>query len=342
MNRPHRVPKPRSVVFVTYEDASGLDLTGPFEVFAQATSMLRDSGSRHPGYAITVLSPNDGPVRASSGLRIVPDTSLARFRGPIDTLIVTGGKGRRQASNEAMLAWLAKWAPRARRYGSVCTGAFLLAAAGLLDGRRVTTHWNRTAQLAQEHPLVHVEAERIFVKDGNVFSSAGVSAGMDLALALVEDDAGPELALAIARYLVMYLRRPGDQSQFSAPLRLQRAKAPTVRDLISWATENPAEDLSVPALARRIGMSERQLSRVFKIEIGESPARAIEALRVEAAEHALASSRASLDEVASKTGFRSAEVMRRAFMRIAHVNPSVYRARFGAASRSVPREESVS
>ncbi|HWL87374.1 MAG TPA: GlxA family transcriptional regulator [Polyangiaceae bacterium] len=319
-------------MLVTYDDGNGVDLVGPAEVFARANSVLREAGRRHPGYATTIVAPHAGPVTLTAGLRIVPDGDTASFRGPIDTLVVTGGSGSRAlAKDEAFCAWISKQARRARRYGSVCTGAFVLAAAGLLDGRRAATHWIAAAELAANYPRVHVDAASLFVKEGNLFTSAGVSAAIDLALALVEDDLGADVALAIARYMVLYLRRPGDQSQYSAPLRLQQTAAPEVRDLISWATEHPAHDLSVSALARRIGMSARQLSRVFKTELGESPARAVEALRVEAAEHALISSRASLDEVAAKTGFQSAEVMRRAFLRITRINPSDYRARFGAS-----------
>jgi len=338
----HR-PKPLTVVFVTYDGGNGVDLVGPVEVFGRATRVLREQGHAHPGYATTVVAPHAGPISLSSGLRIVPDGTLAAFRGAIDTLVLTGGVGSRAAAgNEALLTWTRGHARRARRYGSVCTGAFILAAAGLLDGKRAATHWNWAHELAEKYPRVRVDPAPIFIKEDNVFTSAGVSAAIDLALSLVEDDLGAEIALAVARTMVIYLRRPGDQSQFSAPLRLQQAAAPQVRDLISWAAEHPAQDLSVPALARRVGLSERQLSRVFKSELGESPARAIEALRVEAAGHALASSRASLDEVAARTGFQSAEVMRRAFLRLIRLNPSAYRARFGSLHGMAPLEERAS
>jgi transcriptional regulator GlxA family with amidase domain len=217
-----------------------------------------------------------------------------------------------------------------RRLGSVCTGAFLLAEAGLLDGRTVSTHWSRAAELARRYPRLRVEEDRIWVRDGNVYTSAGVSAGMDLALALIEEDLGAEVALGVARAMVMYLRRPGDQSQYSAPLRLQAASTPSVRDLVAWAADHPSSDLSVPALARRVGKSPRHLTRVFKSELGVAPAEAVEQLRLEAARRLLQQSEASLEEVASRSGFGSAEVLRRAFLRVLHVTPSAYRARFSA------------
>jgi transcriptional regulator GlxA family with amidase domain len=213
---------------------------------------------------------------------------------------------------------------------SVCTGALVLAAAGLLDGRAATTHWSRAAELARRYPRVRVEEDRIWVRDGKIYTSAGVSAGMDLALALIEEDAGAEVALSVARAMVMYLRRPGDQSQYSVPLRLQAAETPSMRELVAWATEHPATDLSVPALARRVGKSPRHLTRVFRRELGIAPAEAVEQLRLEAARRALQQSSAGLDEVAARCGFGSAEVLRRAFLRTLHVTPSAYRARFSA------------
>ncbi|HME90369.1 MAG TPA: helix-turn-helix domain-containing protein, partial [Myxococcaceae bacterium] len=210
---------------------------------------------------------------------------------------------------------------------------FLLAEAGLLDGRTVTTHWSRAAELARRYPKVRVEEDRIWVRDGNLYTSAGVTAGMDLSLALIEEDLGADVALAVARLMVMYLRRPGDQSQYSAPLRLQAAQTPSVRELVAWAAEHPATDLSVPALARRVGKSPRHLSRVFRKELGVAPAEAIEQLRLEVARRALQQSGAGLKEIADRCGFSSAEVLRRTFLRVLHVTPSAYRARFGAGRK---------
>jgi transcriptional regulator GlxA family with amidase domain len=277
-----------------------------------------------------VVASAPGPLVASSGLRVLVDATIDQVRGPIDTLVVTGGRGvHRACQDAALVAWLRRRARHARRYGSVCTGAFLLAHAGLLDGRRVTTHWSATADLAARYPRVSVEPDPIYIRDGDVFTSAGVTAAIDLALALVEEDFGSDVALAIARTLVMYLRRPGGQSQYSAPLRLSAAQAPAVRDLVSFAVEHPSDDLSVPALARRLGKSPRQLSRLFRRETGRSPAEVIEQIRLETAQRALTTSRAGLEAVAEQAGYGSAEVMRRAFVRLLGTTPSDYRARFG-------------
>jgi len=236
-------------------------------------------------------------------------------------------------ANKPILGWVRRMSGKVRRLGSVCTGAFLLAEAGLLDGRTVSTHWSRAAELARRYPRLRVEEDRIWVRDGNVYTSAGVTAGMDLALAMIEEDMGADVALGVARAMVMYLRRPGDQSQYSAPLRLQAAETPSVRELVAWAADQPATDLSVPALAKRVGKSPRHLTRVFRKELGVAPAEAVEQLRLEAARRALQQSAASLEEIAARAGFGSAEVMRRTFLRALHVTPSAYRARFSAGGK---------
>jgi transcriptional regulator GlxA family with amidase domain len=323
--------EPLRIALFAYPDLQALDLSGPLEMFARATRLLREEGRAHPGYSLAVLGTRAGPITASSGFRFLPDTTFGSLRGRVDTLLVLGGRGvNALLDDQAVLGWLRRMAGRVRRLGSVCTGAFLLAEAGLLDGRAVTTHWSRAAELAQRYPRLRVEQDRIWVRDGNLYTSAGVSAGMDLALALIEEDLGAEVALAVARAMVVYLRRPGDQSQYSAPLRLQAAQTPSVRELVAWAAEHPAADLSVPALARRVGKSARHLTRVFRKELGVAPAEAIEQLRLEAARRALQQSAAGLEEVASHCGFGSAEVLRRAFLRALHVTPSAYRARFSA------------
>jgi transcriptional regulator GlxA family with amidase domain len=219
-------------------------------------------------------------------------------------------------------------APRVRRLGSVCSGAFLLAEAGLLDGRRATTHWGWCKVLAERHPAVRVDPDPIFVRDGNVYTSAGVTAGMDLALALVEEDHGRALALQVARQLVLFLRRPGGQSQFSAQLAVQSADREPLRDLQAWIAEHPGLDLSVPSLARRVAMSPRNFARVFARELGTTPARFVERVRVEAARRRLEESAHGVDMVAAECGFGTAESMRRAFLRTLHVPPSAYRSRF--------------
>ncbi|HZX96685.1 MAG TPA: GlxA family transcriptional regulator [Myxococcales bacterium] len=328
---------PRRIALFAYPGIQGLDLSGPLELFARTTRLLRDEGRADPGYSVAVVGSEAGPIAASSGFRFLADTTFRAVRSGVDTLLIVGGQGvERQLGNRALLGWLRRMAPRVRRLGSVCTGAFLLAEAGLLDGRVTTTHWSRAAELARRFPRVRVEEDRIWVRDGNVYSSAGVSAGMDLALALIEEDLGAEIALAVARAMVMYLHRPGDQSQYSAPLRLQAAQTPSLRELVTWAAEHPAGDLSVPALARRIGKSPRHLSRVFRKEVGVAPAEAVEQLRLEAARRALSQSAAGLEEIAARCGFGSAEVLRRVFLRALHVTPSAYRARFS------PRRELAS
>ena len=317
------------VAFFAYPEVQALDLSGPLEMFARATRLLRDEGWTHPGYSLTVVGTRAGPIAASSGFRFLPDASFRELRGPIDTLLVVGGRGVNALLGEkAVLRWLRRAGGSVRRLGSVCTGAFLLAEAGLLDGRTVTTHWSWATELARRYPRLRVEDDRIWVRDGNIYTSAGVSAGMDLALAMIEEDLGADVALGVARAMVVYLRRPGDQSQYSAPLRLQAAQTPSVREVVAWAAEHPSTDLSVPALARRVGKSPRHLTRVFRKELGVSPAAAIEQLRLEAARRALQQSAAGLEEVASRSGFGSAEVLRRAFLRALHVTPSAYRARF--------------
>ena len=325
------------IALLAYPGVQALDLSGPLEILARATRILREEGRAQPGYELMVVGTERGPLAASSGFRFLPDVTFRELRGRIDTLLVVGGQGvNAQLENRALLAWLRRVAPRVRRLGSVCTGAFLLAEAGLLDGRTVSTHWSRAAELQQRYPRVCVEPDRIWVRDGNVVTSAGVSAGMDLALALIEEDLGADVALAVARAMVMYLRRPGDQSQYSAPLRLQAAQTPSVRELVSWATEHPAADLSVPALARRVGKSPRHLTRVFRKELGLAPAEAVEQLRVEAARRALQQSALGLEQVAERSGFGSAEVLRRVFLRALHVTPSAYRARFAGAQAPPP------
>ncbi len=331
MARPAGSSGPLRIALFAYPNVQALDLSGPLEMFARATRLLRDEGRAHPGYSLVVVGTEAGPIAASSGFRFLPDVTFHSLRGRVDTLLVVGGRGvDALLGDRAVLSWLRRMAGRVRRLASVCTGAFLLAEAGLLDGRTATTHWSRAADLARRYPRVRVEEDRIWVRDGNIYTSAGVSAGMDLALALIEADLGAEVALAVARAMVMYLRRPGDQSQYSAPLRLQAAETPSVRDLVTWAAEHPAADLSVQALARRVGKSPRHLTRVFRKELGVAPAEAIEQLRIEAARRALQQSAAGLKQVAARCGFGSAEVLRRAFLRALHVTPSAYRARFSS------------
>ena len=322
----------RRVVILAFPDFQLLDVTGPWEVFGRTTRHLRDHRLRG-GYALELAAARPGHVTSSSGLSLGVQRRLGEVRGPLDTLLVAGGVGTGPALRErALVAFVRRAARRARRTASVCTGAFLLAEAGLLDGRCATTHWNACAQLASRYPKIAVDPDPIFVRDGRVWTSAGVTAGMDLALALVEEDHGREVALAVARELVLFLKRPGGQAQFSAQLQAQLAEREPLRDLQAWMADHPAGDLSVEALARRAALSPRHFARVFKQETGATPARAALAARVEAARRHLEESDAGLEAVAEACGFGSAEVMRRAFLRTLRVGPSFYRRRFRRAS----------
>jgi transcriptional regulator GlxA family with amidase domain len=316
----------RKVVVVAFDGVQALDVVGPVEVLTRAGQLAEDP------YDVEVVGPKAGArLRTSSGLQWHVDRSLASFRGPIDTLVVAGGDGTAAAlADRSLVAAVRRVGRRARRVTSVCTGAFFLAEAGFLDGRRATTHWDACETLARRYPAVDVDPEPIFVRDGNVATSAGVTAGMDLALALVEEDLGREVALATARRLVMYVQRPGGQAQFSAPLRVQAAVTgrEPLRDLQRWIVAHPDADCSVDALAARAAMSPRNFARAFAREVGTTPARWVEDVRVEAARLLLETTDRPVDAVASSCGFGSAETLRRAFLRHLHVAPSDYRKRF--------------
>jgi transcriptional regulator GlxA family with amidase domain len=320
---------PKDVVIVVYPDVQSLDFVGPQEVFAAAQKLIAATGRAEPGYRIAVASLHGEPLRTSSGLEVVPDIRLADAPARIDTLLVPGGAGSRGASaDEALLDWIRASAPKARRVASVCTGAFVLAAAGLLDGRRATTHWASAAKLAELHPAVKVDPEPIYVRDGNVWTSAGVTAGMDLALALVEEDLDREAALTIARHLVLFLRRPGNQSQFSATLAAQEPEREPLREVQRYVVEHVADNLSVQELAERAHMSTRNFARAFAAETGITPGRYVERVRLEAARRALEDTVQPIATVAAACGFGTAETMRRTFLRTLGVAPAEYRRRY--------------
>jgi transcriptional regulator GlxA family with amidase domain len=325
----------RRIVVVAYPDAQTLDVTGPLEIFAAAAKRIaaeRDDGQGAPAYTTEVVAPRAGAVRMSSGLEIVAARSIHAVEGPIDTLIVAGGEGSRTVRKDAeVLDWLREIAPRPRRLASVCTGALVLAEAGLLDGRRATTHWAWCDALARLHPAIDVDPDSIFVRDGRVYTSAGVTAGIDLALALVEEDHGRDLALEVARWMVVFMKRPGGQSQFSAQLVSRLPERDRLRSLQALILEHPELDHGVERLARRAAMSPRHFARVFAAELGVTPARFVERARVEAARRALEESDAGVDGIASACGFGSAETMRRAFLRTLRVGPAEYRSRFRSA-----------
>lgn len=334
-----RRPEPRQVVIALFPGVQSLDVTGPFEVFSGAQRLLDataadgDRASARPrGYELRTLSPGGEPVRTSSGLALVPDGSFAEAPAAIDTLIVPGGEGTREGlRDQRLLDWIAATSQRSRRTASVCTGAFLLAAAGLLDGRRATTHWASARALARRFPNVEVDPEPIFVRDRDVWTSAGVTAGMDLALALVEDDHDRELALALARHLVLFLRRPGNQSQFSATLAAQEPEREPLREVQRQVVEDVAGDHSVEALAARAYMSPRHFARAFRAETGVTPARWVERVRLEAARRRLEDTAEPIATIAHACGFGTAETMRRVFLRTLEVGPAEYRRRFQAA-----------
>jgi transcriptional regulator GlxA family with amidase domain len=313
----------RRVVIVAFPRVQTLDVHGPAEVFSTANQL--GGGDE---YAVEVVATRSGPLPTSS-VALYPDRTLDQCRGPIDTLVVAGGRGVQTAvHDERLLAWLKAAARRSRRVTSVCTGAFLLAEAGLLEGRRATTHWASCALLAERHPNVEVESDPIFVRDGNVTTSAGVTAGMDLALAMVEEDLGRELALEVARWLVLFVKRPGGQAQFSAQLEAQLADREPLRELQQWLPDHLDEDLTVPALAKRACMSERNFARAFRDETGMTPAAYVEAARVERARIFLDSGDLPVETIARQTGFGTVETMRRAFRRRVGVSPAGYRSRF--------------
>ncbi|WP_026122229.1 GlxA family transcriptional regulator [Nocardiopsis halotolerans] len=304
------------VVIVVFDGVQSLDVTGPLEVFSGAGG----------GYRVRTASLGGGPVTSSSGLGLAASVALEEA-GRIDTLVVPGGEGARRG-DPGLVGWLREHAAGVGRVASVCTGAFLLARAGVLDGLRATTHWAHCERLAREFPRVRVESEPIFVRQGRVVTSAGVSAGVDMALALVEEDLGRRVALGVARGLVVFLRRPGNQAQFSAQLSAQMAQRPQVREVQHWVVEHPEQDASVEALARRAGLSARQFARVFTREVGCTPGRYVERVRLEAARRWLEDGDAGVVAVARRCGFGTAEAMRRAFVRVLGCAPSEYRARF--------------
>jgi transcriptional regulator GlxA family with amidase domain len=322
------------VAMLAFPEAQILDVTGPLEVFGRTTRWLQEHRLRG-GYELVLLAPRRGPFATSSGLRLVADQAYGELRGPVDTLLVSGGVGVRHLIGDRRLsAWLRARARGVRRLGSVCTGSFLLAQAGLLDGRRATTHWAYCAELQRLHPAIRVDPDPIFVRDGALFTSAGVTAGMDLALALVEEDFGREAALNVARQLVLFLRRPGGQSQFSAQLAGQLAAREPLQEAQAFVLDHPAADLRVPALAARAGMSVRNFSRTFAREVGATPTRFVERARVEVARRLLEETGDGVEGIAARCGFGTAESMRRGFQRALGVAPSAYRERFRPARRS--------
>jgi transcriptional regulator GlxA family with amidase domain len=329
VNSKHLPPNTKRVIEVlSFPLVQMLDVTGPLQVFATANDQVAESGGMPP-YELRVVAQNGQRVTASAGLALSA-SPLPRAAAALDTLIVAGGPGVEAAAADPVLVdWVRERARHARRIASVCSGAFLLAASGVLDGRRTATHWSVCAELARRYPAVRVEGDPIFLRDGPVWTSAGVTAGIDLALALVEQDLGRTVALGVARYLVVFLKRPGGQAQFSAALSLQTAED-RFGALHEWMNRHLANDLSLPALAYQVGMSERSFSRHYAQSTGLTPGRAVERLRVEAARRLLSESRLPVKRISQRCGFGSEETMRRSFLRLIATTPQDYRARFSS------------
>ncbi|BEK90615.1 GlxA family transcriptional regulator [Nocardia seriolae] len=314
----------RVVLIVVFDGFQLTDLAGPADVFTGAAALGAD-----PGYRVELAAAQAGPVRSSSGIEVTAAHGLDTWDGPVDTLLVVGGLTVFTAMDDsALVAGVGRVAAQAARLGSVCSGTFLLARAGLLDGRRVTTHWSGGELLARRFPAVTTEPDRIYVRDGRIWTSAGVTAGIDLALAIVAADHGPELAREVARWMVVYLHRPGGQSQFSAPLAADPPKRDSLRALQVWMEENLTSDLSMPALATQVGMSTRHFSRVFAGETGTTPARYVEQVRIAAARRMLETTDQPMDRVAAAVGLGSPETLYRIFHRHLGIPPGEYRARF--------------
>jgi transcriptional regulator GlxA family with amidase domain len=318
----------RHVVIVTFDGLQPLDAVGPHEVFAGASRVAAAAGRKTGGYRVTMVSRRGRPVRSESGLELgtiaLPDPTTR-----IDTLVLAGGSGANAAAADAeLVGWVRSVTPNCRRVATVCSGTFIAAAAGLLDGRRVTTHWARAAELSAAYPALTVDADPIYIHDGKYWSSAGVTAGIDLSLALVQDDLGVDVAQTVARWLVMFLHRPGGQTQFASPVWVPRAERSTVRAVQNLVEAAPGGDHRLPNLAAAAAMSVRHFTRVFTAEVGETPSRFVERTRLEAARRELETTSDTLDVVAVRCGLGSAETLRRVFQRHLGVPPDAYRRRF--------------
>jgi len=326
--------RPHHVVMVAYPDVQILDVTGPLEVFSRASRWMQDHGiHRDLAYRVEVVAPRAGAFSTSSGVRLVAERSYREVTRA-DTLLVAGGRGQAAArAHTELLAWLTRMAARVPRFGSVCTGALILAACGLLNGRHATTHW---AYLEELHQLIGdgVCHDAIYTRDGNLYTSAGVTAGMDMALAMLEEDHGSAVALAVARELVMFLKRPGGQSQFSDHLAAQFSEDAGLRELQLWTLEHLDQDLSVPRLAERLAMSERSFARHFVDGVGMAPGHYVRHLRLNAARRKLEETDLPLGQIARRCGLGTPETLRRSFVIAFGVTPGVYRERFRGASAS--------
>ncbi len=325
----------RTIAFLAFPGSQILDITGPYSVFVRAAEIyLRSHPTQKAPYNVLLVSTTRcKAIPTNCGLTLTASDTFRSVRAPIHTFLVAGGTGVEKASHDKdLIAWLRQVSPCVVRLGSICTGAFLLASAGLLDGKRVATHWKWADELACRYKKTMVDPEPIFIRDGNTYTSAGVLAGMDLALALVEEDLGSPIALEVARELVMYLRRAGGQSQFSTALALQASDRKQIEELRSWAVDHLKWDLRVENLAAQAGMSPRNFARVFLKSTGITPARFVEKIRVEAARRRLEESDDSIEKIASDCGLGSVQALRRSIRRVLRVAPSEYRKRFSDAA----------
>ncbi len=320
----------KQIAQIIFENAQILDITGPMEVFSQANKFFP---STSPAYSLSLVSAAKGPVKMTSGLCLVADNdfvSVSYGKAPLDTLLIAGGSGVYQARlQNDLMAFVKTQATRARRIASICSGTFILAKAGLLNGKQACTHWSVCQRLAKEHPEIDVKPDMIFTREDNIYSSAGVTAGIDLALALVTEDHGRGIALAVAKQLVVFMKRQGGQSQFSTNLARQSAVKGPLTDTLKWMQNHPDADLSLDSLAARSAMGQRNFSRIFKQEMGTTPGKYVEKTRVEYAAMLMETRSKGLKEIASESGFHSEEMMRRSFKRQLNVLPHVYAKRFG-------------
>jgi transcriptional regulator GlxA family with amidase domain len=317
---------PKRIGLLVYPKIQGLDLVGPMDTFAAA---MIGGPPAVPGYEVITIGLTGGVITAESGLVFKPQFTL-RSAPPVDTLVIPGGAGMRDPKTAAAVGdWIAGLRRRPRRIAAVCTGVFGLAQTGLLDGRRVTTHWRFARELAARFPALHVDEGALFIKDGAWYTSAGITAGIDLSLALIEEDYGPSVALAVARDLVVYLKRPGGQGQYSEPLHYQMRSADRFADLVGWIMANLHTSLSVSTMAARARLGTRHFARRFKAVLGVTPADFVTTARLEEARRRLAGPHPSIDYIASSLGFGSDDVFRRAFERRFGISPSSYRSRFG-------------
>jgi transcriptional regulator GlxA family with amidase domain len=313
-----------------YRDVQALDVAGPMDAFADATVSAAD-GSGVPVYEVFTVAASRRALRSESGLTLRPNHTFETCPD-MDTLVIPGGSAMRDPRvTERLAPWIAQQAKRARRVAAICTGTFGLAATGLLRNRRVTTHWRYARDLAARYPELQVDANALFIQDGRFYTSAGITAGIDLALALIEEDAGRAVSLQVARDLVVYLRRAGDQAQYSEPLEFEAKSLDRLSDIARWITTNIHRKITMEALGRRASLCPRQVSRRFKSAFGTTPAAFIESVRLKEAQRRLAATEASIKRVAVSLGYRSAHVFRRAFERRFGISPGAYRERFGSA-----------